>query len=420
MKSGKQMFNIATIILFSFFPISFILGNSSINLNIILINILFLYNCYEFKSWAWLKDKFFRLLLIFYFYLIINSIIFHHLTNYSNYDGLIRSFSFIKFIFLTYAFQQLVEDKKILDNIIKNWLVIISVIILDILFEKIFGKNILGNVSPDATRIVSFFKDELVVGGLILCFGFLIAAYFLNKNLGFKEKIFFNVFLFFVPFSIFMTGERSNFIKSFIIFSIIIILIDKTKLLINKKTFLIFLILSLFTSIFFSENIRIKHTELFKRLSVTKDTNNFLDKFQNIKYFSHFDVAIKIFKDFPVSGVSSKNFRNFCHEKKYFDENIKFSNSRCSTHPHQVHFELLSEHGLVGYLFLFYLFFIFFKRNLIEANLSNNIFHYTSLIYLIVFFTPLLPGGAMFSTFNGALFWIIFSVANLNFNKKLH
>ena len=420
MKSGKQMFNIATIILFSFFPISFILGNPSINLNIILINILFLYNCYEFKSWAWLKDKFFRLLLIFYFYLIINSIIFHHLTNYSNYDGLIRSFSFIKFIFLTYAFQQLVEDKKILDNIIKNWLVIISVIILDILFEKIFGKNILGNVSPDATRIVSFFKDELVVGGLILCFGFLIAAYFLNKNLGFKEKIFFNVFLFFVPFSIFMTGERSNFIKSFIIFSIIIILIDKTKLLINKKTFSIFLILSLLTSIFFNESIRIKHTELFKRLSVTKDTNNFLDKFQNIKYFSHFDVAIKIFKDFPVSGVSSKNFRNFCHEKKYFNENIKFSNSRCSTHPHQVHFELLSEHGLVGYLFLFYLFFIFFKRNLIEANLSNNIFHYTSLIYLIVFFTPLLPGGAMFSTFNGALFWIIFSVANLNFNKKLH
>ena len=416
MKSGKQMINIITIILFSFFPISFILGNPSVNLNIILINILFLYYCYEFKSWAWLKDKFFRLLLIFYFYLIINSIIFHHLTNYSNYDGLIRSFSFIKFIFLTYAFQQLVEDKKILDNIIKNWLVIISVIILDILFEKIFGKNILGNVSPDATRIVSFFKDELVVGGLILCFGFLIAAYFLNKNLGFKEKIFFNVFLFFVPFSIFMTGERSNFIKSFIIFSIIIILIDKTKLLINKKTFLIFLILSLLTSIFFSENIRIKHTELFKRLLVTKDTN----KFQNIKYFSHFDVAIKIFKDFPVSGVSGKNFRNFCNEKKYFNKNIIFSNSRCSTHPHQVHFELLSEHGLVGYLFLFYLFFIFFKRNLIEANLSNNIFHYTSLIYLIVFFTPLLPGGAMFSTFNGALFWIVFSVANLNFNKKLH
>ncbi|MDA7780801.1 O-antigen ligase family protein [Candidatus Pelagibacter sp.] len=420
MKLGKQLFNIIIILLFSFFPISFILGNPLINLNIVLINILFLYNCYKFNSWEWLKDRFFRLLLIFYFYIIINSIFFHYLTDYSNYAGLLRSFSFIKFIFLAYSFRQLVENKKILDKIIKNWLVIISIIIVDVLFERIFGNNILGNISPDATRIVSFFDDELVVGGLILCFGFLIATYFLNKNLEFKSKIFFNVFLFFVPFSVFITGERSNFIKSFIIFTIIIILIDKTKLIINKKIFLILLISALFTSIFFSENIRIKQTEVLNRLFIVKDVNNFLDKFQNIKYFSHYDVAVKIFKDFPVSGVSGKNFRNFCHEKKYFNKNIKFSNSRCSTHPHQIHFELLSEHGLVGYLFLSYLFFIFFKRKLIEANSSNNIFQYASIIYLIVFFTPLLPGGAMFSTFNGALFWIVFSVANLNFNKKLY
>ena len=414
------MLNIITVTLFSFFPISFILGNPSINLNIFFIDFLLLYNCYILKDWDWLKDKIFRLLIIFNFYLIINSIVFHYLTGYSNYDGLVRSFSFIKYIFLAYAFRLLIKDKIDLDKIIKNWLIIISIIIIDVLFEKVFGYNVLGNISPDTTRVVSFFNGELVVGGLILCFGFVIATYFLNKNLGFKSMVFFNVFLFFVPFSIFITGERSNFIKSFIIFSIIVILIDKTKLLINKKVFLIFLISVLFTSIFFNESIRIKQTEIFKRLFIVKNTNNFLDKFQNIKYFSHYDVAIKIFKDFPISGVSGKNFRNFCHEKKYFDKNIKFSITRCSTHPHQVHFELLSEHGLVGYLFLFYLFFVFFKRNLIEAKSSNNIFQYTSIIYLIVFFTPLLPGGAMFSTFNGALFWIVFSIANLNFKKKLY
>ena len=414
------MLNIIIVTLFSFFPISFILGNPSINLNIFFIDFLLLYNCYILKDWDWLKDKIFRLLIIFNFYLIINSIVFHYLTDYSNYDGLVRSFSFIKYIFLAYAFRLLIKDKLDLDKIVKNWLIIISIIIIDVLFEKVFGHNVLGNISPDATRVVSFFNGELVVGGLILCFGFVIATYFLNKNLGFKSMVFFNVFLFFVPFSIFITGERSNFIKSFIIFSIIVILIDKTKLLINKKVFLIFLISVLFTSIFFNESIRIKQTEIFKRLFIVKNTNNFLDKFQNIKYFSHYDVAIKIFKDFPISGVSGKNFRNFCHEKKYFDKNIKFSITRCSTHPHQVHFELLSEHGLVGYLFLFYLFFVFFKRNLIEAKSSNNIFQYTSIIYLIVFFTPLLPGGAMFSTFNGALFWIVFSIANLNFKKKLY
>ena len=412
------MLNIITISLFSFFPVSFILGNSSINLNVFFIDFLLLYSCYKFKNWNWLKDKIFRLLIIFNFYLIINSIFFHYLTDYSNYDGLVRSFSFIKYIFLAYAFRLLIKDKIILDKIIKNWLVIISIIILDVLFEKTFGHNILGNVSPDGTRIVSFFNGELVVGGLILCFGFLITTYFLNTNLDIKSKIFFNAFLIFIPLSVFISGERSNFIKSFIIFSIIVFLIDKTKLLINKKIFSIFFILTLFIPIFFNESIRIKQTETFKRILIVKNSEKFMDRFENIKYFSHYDVAIKIFKDFPITGVSSKNFRNYCHDKKYFDQNIKFSNSRCNTHPHQIHFEVLSEHGLVGYLFLFYLLFTFFKKNLATAKLSKNIFHYASIIYLIVFFMPLLPGGAIFSTFNGALFWIVFSVANLDFKKK--
>ena len=198
-----------------------------------------------------------------------------------------------------------------------------------------------------------------MVGGLILCFGFIIATYFLNKNLDFKSKIFFNVYLIFVPLSIFISGEKSNFIKSFIIFSVIVFLIDKKKLLINKKIFSIFFILTLSISFFFNESIRIKQTETFKRILMVKNPEKFMDRFQNIKYFSHYDVAIKIFKDFPITGVSSKNFRNVCHNTKYYDEKSKFSNYRCNTHPHQVHFEILSEHGLVGYLFLFIFYLLF-------------------------------------------------------------
>ena len=155
------MLNIITVTLFSFFPISFILGNSLINLNIFFIDFLLLYNCYIFKDWDWLKDKIFRLLVIFNFYLIINSIIFHYLTGYSNYDGLVRSFSFIKYIFLAYALRLLIKDKKDLDKIVNNWLIIIGVFIIDVLFEKAFGHNILGNISPDATRVVSFLTVSL-------------------------------------------------------------------------------------------------------------------------------------------------------------------------------------------------------------------------------------------------------------------
>jgi hypothetical protein len=78
---------------------------------------------------------------------------------------------------------------------------------------------------------------------------------------------------------------------------------------------------------------------------------------------------------------------------------------------------MLSEQGMLGYVFLLYIMLIFFKDNLEKANLSKNIFHYSALLYLIIFFIPLLPGGSIFSSFSGSNFWIIFSITNL-INKK--
>ena len=412
------MFNKISIYLLSFLPISLILGNFAINLNILLINFLILYHCYKNNNWSWIKESTFKLLIFFNLYLIINSIILSYLMDYPDYSGLVRSLTFFKFILLAYSFKLLIISPKSLNKVMKIWCLIICVVIFDVFFERILGYNILGYVSPDHTRIVSFFKDEAVVGGLILCFGFIVTTYFLNKNLKFKAKLFFNSLLFFIPVTIFISGERSNFIKSIIIFFVILFLINKIKLLIGKKTTIILLILSIITGLITNESIYIKQKLLFNRILIVEDPQKFSDRFQNISYFAHYDVALKIFKDFPFSGVGNKNFRHQCSREKYFDINIKFSTHRCNTHPHQVHFELLSEHGLIGYTFLFYVILLFIRNNLKRAKLSKNIFNYSSNIYLIIFLIPLLPSGAFFSTFNGTLFWIVFSVASINFNKE--
>ena len=44
------------------------------------------------------------------------------------------------------------------------------------------GRNIIGNVSTDGSRIVSFFKDEMVVGGLVLCIGYTSTMYYINNK----------------------------------------------------------------------------------------------------------------------------------------------------------------------------------------------------------------------------------------------
>ena len=229
------MFNKISIFLFSILPISLIIGNFAINLNILLLDILALSFCYKTKNWNWIKESVFKLLIVFYIYIIANSILSFYLLDFSNYAGIIRSITFIKFIFFAYTFKILILEEKTLEKIIKYFFLIIGIIIFDIFFESFFGHNIIGYVSPDQTRIVSFFKDELVVGGLILCFGFILTTYFLNKNLKLSSKFFFNIFLFAIPIIILITGERSNLIKSFIIFSFIIFFINKKKLLFEKK-----------------------------------------------------------------------------------------------------------------------------------------------------------------------------------------
>ena len=100
-----------------------------------------------------------------------------------------------------------------------------------------------------------------------------------------------------------------------------------------------------------------KQTEFFNRILVVENPKSFSQRFENIKYFAHYDTAIEIFKNNKLNGIGNKNFRFECHDKKYFKENQKFTHQRCTTHPHQIHFELLSEQGLIGY-FIFILFFI--------------------------------------------------------------
>ena len=115
------MFNKISIILFSLLPISLILGNFAINLNILIIDILTLYLCFIKKNWGWTKEKFFKLLIIFYIFLIFNSLYSYYFsTDYPNslIFGLIRSLTFIKFIIFAYSFKILVTDSITLKRVI--------------------------------------------------------------------------------------------------------------------------------------------------------------------------------------------------------------------------------------------------------------------------------------------------------------
>ena len=411
-------FKIPVIFFFSFLPISIIIGNAAININILIINIFFLLSCFQYNYWTWLKNKTFLYLLLIYFFLIFNSIYSFYFLIENEIDGVVRSILFVKFILLVFAFSTLLDD-NLLNKILKNWLIISIIIMFDVLFEKYFGYNLIGYNSPDADRTVSFFKDELVVGGYILCFGYASTTYFLQKDLKNKYFLFLVMVLLIIPLTVFLTGERSNFVKSFLLFSMIVFVIKKNEFFFNYKFLLIIFFISLSLLTLLNNTSMNRYFDLYKRIQIVESNKTILEKLENIRHIAHFDTAIKMFKNHPISGVGNKNYRKECSKDIYYEKKIKFSIQRCSTHPHQIHFEILSEQGLLGYIIIIYFIMMFLIKNINIFFKTKNIYHLSNIVYLTLFFIPILPGGGIFSTFNGSTFWIIFSLCNYIYEKKL-
>ena len=245
----------SVIYLFSLLPISLIIGNSILNLNIFLIDLILLIYCWKNNYWIWVRSNIFKILIIIYIYLVINSIYNYSLNLNYGFDGILRSLSFIKFILLAFSLKIILTQKDEVNKIMLNWMLILLIILIDVFYEFFIGHNILGFKSLDQTRIISFFYDENVVGGLILTIGFVVITFFLNKDLNYKKKLLLNFLLFVIPISILATGERSNFLKCLLLFSVIIFFINSSYLFTGKKILITILISGIFLSISLSETL---------------------------------------------------------------------------------------------------------------------------------------------------------------------
>jgi len=436
----KESYNEKFIIfLFSFLPISLILGNSAINSNILIIDLFFLLTCYRQKQWSWIRNKYFYFFISIWIYLVINSIISENVAAgfdiiieeivYPENDSIIRSVGFIRFIIFLFAVQYFFfNSKKIFDQIFLYWTVIIFIVLIDVVFERIIGFNLLGFESPSSKRIVSFFKDELVVGGFILGFSFLISGFLfkLTKNDTVK-KIFPSIFFCLSIICIYLSGERSNFIKALIIVSIILLLINDAYFYIKKKYIFLFIIIGLTLVTLISEDIYNSQVRSYKKITRTTWLTHSLDvflstptlyeKLGHLRHFAHYEVAWQIFKDYPISGVGNLKFRHICHYKKYSNDKINYTYRRCSTHPHQVHLEILSEQGIIGYLIIIFTVFSILFNSFKIYRKTGDLIHLSSILFVLTFFIPLLPTGSFFSTFNGTIFWINFSFVHAFLSK---
>ena len=398
--------NFYSIIIISCFPLFFLFSSLLTNLFTVILIFLFLSEI-KLKPKNIIKDKIMLLLILFWFFILISLFTSIYFEN-----SFSRSVGFLRFIFFSYALAYYfkLNNFRYFKIILLIWFFIFFITSTDLLIEYIFGHNLLGNSSYMPGRLSGFLGDELKIGNYYLGFYFLILVFsiqfFKNQLLSFSIIIFFSLIAILI-------GERSNSIK--IILGLFIFLTFYEKIITRYKIMFLGIIISCaLILINFNTDFKNRYKAQFYNPLKTEGIYNYI---KGIPYGAHFSTAYEIFKQNPISGIGLKNFYFECGKDKYIDKEFAWNHSRCSTHPHQLHLEILSHIGIFGYLVFIYLFFysIYFGyKNYLK---NKNPYLLASLVFIFVsIFTPV-PSGSFFTTYGATIFWLNFGVL-LAFSSK--
>ena len=222
----KNIFFNFPVILFSLIPFFLITGPFLSDLSVSLISVIFLIYSIKKKDFSFFKNKIFYLFLIFWGYLILNTLI-----NNFNIDSLKISFFYFRYGVFIIA---IVVFLNFNHNFIKYFFYCIFVcflaLIIDGFYQYFFGENILGFKSINKYRVTSFFYDEQILGSYLsrlwpIFFG--LSMIILKQ----KKKLFLLFILIFILSEtlVFLSGDRSAFF--FINFSAIFVILLSKNLL---------------------------------------------------------------------------------------------------------------------------------------------------------------------------------------------
>jgi hypothetical protein len=306
------------------------------------------------------------------------------------------------------------------------YLIIIFFVVIDTWFQFFYEKDIFGYGLPELKgRLSGPFGKELIVGGFLSLVGVLtVLINFYQKKKLFLNNHFIFYFLFLVS-TIFISGERASI---FILFLFLFFNLLFNKGIKKKIILILFLAISVFFILInFSSDLKwrmyghlyslsnpiIKNNQIseiqndeFNQLKSEKFYKNYivaLKSFKDTQWGAHWLTAIEISKDNLLFGSGIRTFRILC--KQYDDIDSLRKDSRCSTHPHNIYLEILSETGMIGFILILLFFFSFLKTFIIKSNNNNLTIAIGALILAVIF--PLKPTGAFFSSWYGSILWYL-------------
>ena len=303
----------------------------------------------------------------------------------------VLSFRFI--IFILAGVYLLNNFKSGCKYLFYTYFCIILFFITDAYIQFFFGKDIFL-ISPINEHIITgMFGDEKKLGSFLSR----MIPVVIGLSAIFEKKKSFSISVFFILFSlpiIFFTQERITLI--FTLCSIIFLIVYFWNEIIQniKKSILLFCLLISIPVLFYNLNVMNIQTRIIdtKNQIYPIDVGEKRFVFWSIQHQSFAQTSIEIFKKNKLFGSGIKSYRENCNKIK-----LKFK-SNCSTHPHNIFFQLLSETGLIGILLYLAVLSLVLKELILflfcrSKRAPSNFF----LLSFFFYFNPIFPSGQFFN-----------------------
>ncbi|MDB9825044.1 O-antigen ligase family protein [Alphaproteobacteria bacterium] len=381
-------------------PIGLVTGPFIPDLFASIIGLFALFYILKNSNYSYFKNKYVQTFILFFIFMLIAS--FFSDDRFYSYSSSLFYFRFIFFIIGISIILLLNSDiyVKLFYLLYFTFLIIF----IDVIFETIFGYNLIGNTSALDHRISSFFDDELIVGSYIVRLTPLLLALLYKVNFS-NNKINF-ILVSILSMTIFITllsGERTALFMSFLLIFAWVILGDISKYFKLLITVIIIFIIGV--------TISISNTTKERVFSSTIDSFNINGEekyiFSQI-HQSHYLTSINIIKDNLLNGIGPKMFRFKCNDTKY-----NINQYSCATHPHNFYIQTLLETGIPGFIILlsFYLSIciLLLKHTYLRyfklTNLFNN-YQLLLMISIIINFFPIMPSGNLFNNWMSVIIYL--------------
>ena len=414
-------------------PLGLVAGPLVAEIILFLIFINSLYYLITEKNNFIFNENILKIFLIFWLYIVIISFF-----SIEKLISLKSSFFYCRFGLYTLAIIYFLNSvSNSIETIYKIYKYTLIFVILDSFYQTFSGKDIFG-IKPnnaDLMRISGPFGDKFILGSflqkILPVFIYLIMKITKKDN---KIKLSDFIILILSIVLIYRSGDRSA-LGLILIFSFIFFLINKSLRINIIKIFLIFLIFSILVTIqnpkiferTFSDTLgqfKGKYYEKFLQKDLNETKLDFM--IFSFHHQTHYSTALRMFLDKPIFGHGPKSFRFKCKNFE-FKPNRDVPNSfgeikksyGCSTHPHNTYLQLLSETGIIGFSFIFFLFIYFaFKiLNLIKNNKKKYLYN-PLLVGIFINLWPIVPTGNFFNNWISMIYFIPISFYLYEIKKK--